>query len=413
LRVLHIIWHSSWTKLVIGAVIGVLLAELVVPFIRDLTRSPFAEITCPVEGDEVQWSRSGYTIHGTYGKLRDELNLYVLVHPKSTDKWWVQPKPTILDEKNWQASAYFGYEMAGVDEQYEFCVIITDRVLEANQQIELDCFPPVVAKDVVTVVRKREQAILTVTISPSGGGSVSPGGGHFDIGTSVDLRAHPSLSYRFDSWGGDASGTNTSATIVMDSDKHTIANFMRQYTVTIDFNGQGTTEPVTGTHVYDEGTLVTVTALPASGWEFECWGGDCSGVSPVVTITVYEDKNVMAYFRKPQAPTVRFIQPQDGNLVPQFIDVKFEVSGPISSGYKPWLVITDPIGQLWAWEVLPNPPGQTVSWIVRQAMIGVLHQDVGKEFYLTVVITDEEVEVGAPLSRMPGGPWGQVSVRRR
>jgi len=68
--------------------------------------------------------------------------------------------------------------------------------------------------------------------------------------------------------------------------------------LTISINGQGTTNPSLGTYKYDDGTQVTITASPASGWKFDHWSGDASGTSPTIIITMDSDKDVTAYFEK-------------------------------------------------------------------------------------------------------------------
>jgi len=66
---------------------------------------------------------------------------------------------------------------------------------------------------------------LTTNVSPPGAGSVSPPGGDYDSGMSVTLTATPASGYTFDYWGGSATGTNTTTTVIMNSDKSVTANF--------------------------------------------------------------------------------------------------------------------------------------------------------------------------------------------
>jgi beta-lactamase superfamily II metal-dependent hydrolase len=66
--------------------------------------------------------------------------------------------------------------------------------------------------------------------------------------------------------------------------------------LTINVNGQGTTNPSLGTHTYDDGTQVTITTSPAFGWKFDHWSGDTSGTSPTIVITMDSNKKVTAYF---------------------------------------------------------------------------------------------------------------------
>ena len=68
--------------------------------------------------------------------------------------------------------------------------------------------------------------------------------------------------------------------------------------LTISVDGQGTTNPSPGIHTYDEGTPVTITATPASGWSFDYWGGDASGTNTSVSITMNSNKLVTAYFKQ-------------------------------------------------------------------------------------------------------------------
>ena len=60
--------------------------------------------------------------------------------------------------------------------------------------------------------------------------------------------------------------------------------------ITINVEGNGTTNPIPGRHVYKEGTPISITALPDSGCEFKGWTGDFSGTSPTLSITM--DRNI-------------------------------------------------------------------------------------------------------------------------
>mgnify|MGYP006298377495 CR=1 FL=1 len=86
----------------------------------------------------------------------------------------------------------------------------------------------------------------------------------------------------------------------MDSDKNITATFTAvqpdQVTLTMNVAGSGSVSPPAGTHTYDEGTTLTLTATPDAGWLFDGWSGDVSGSSSSLTITLNSDTQVTANF---------------------------------------------------------------------------------------------------------------------
>jgi uncharacterized repeat protein (TIGR02543 family) len=69
-----------------------------------------------------------------------------------------------------------------------------------------------------------------------------------------------------------------------------------QYTLTANTVGNGTvtSDPAGGT--YDAGTVVTLTAAPDPGWQFDGWSGDSSGSDNPAAITMNANKSVTANF---------------------------------------------------------------------------------------------------------------------
>jgi hypothetical protein len=119
---------------------------------------------------------------------------------------------------------------------------------------------------------------------------------------SVTLIATPASGYIFDYWGGSASGTNPTTTIIMDSDKSVTAYFeaapITRFTLTTNVSpsGAGSVSPSGGD--YDSGATVTLTASPASGYNFAYWSGSASGTDTTTTITMDSDKSVTANFEE-------------------------------------------------------------------------------------------------------------------
>ncbi|MDD5605563.1 MAG: hypothetical protein PHX29_06650, partial [Dehalococcoidales bacterium] len=112
------------------------------------------------------------------------------------------------------------------------------------------------------------------------------------------------------SWVGDVSDPNSATTtVVIDDDKEITARFVEipVHTLTIEVNGNGTTEPAPGTHEYLEGTEVTITAIPADGHRFTGWTGDVAEAdSATTTITITANKTVTANFVEGPPPPPQF-----------------------------------------------------------------------------------------------------------
>jgi hypothetical protein len=118
---------------------------------------------------------------------------------------------------------------------------------------------------------------LTVNVNPSGSGSVKVNPpGPYDHGDRVKLTANADPGWTFDHWSGDLSGSINPEWITMDGNKTVTANFEAiQHTLTmaVSPSGGGTTTPPVGTHDYDEGTVVNITATVAAGYQFVNWTG--------------------------------------------------------------------------------------------------------------------------------------------
>jgi hypothetical protein len=74
------------------------------------------------------------------------------------------------------------------------------------------------------------------------------------------------------------------------------------YSVYISVNGQGITNPSTGTYTYHQGDSVTITAIPSGGWMFDKWSGGASGTDTTTTEMVNGNMSIIANFkRQPQS----------------------------------------------------------------------------------------------------------------
>jgi len=167
----------------------------------------------------------------------------------------------------------------------------------------------------------------SLTINIDGQGTTNPSSGSYSYveGRVINITATPELGWQFSHWSGDATGSQNPIAITMDSDKTVTAHFVRVYTLTIEISGQGTVtiDPISsgihtltigvegqgritisplsgsGSYNYTEGTIVTLTATPEPGWQFDYWNGDINGTLSPINITMVSDMTVTAHFVPP------------------------------------------------------------------------------------------------------------------
>ncbi len=136
----------------------------------------------------------------------------------------------------------------------------------------------------------------TISATTNGNGSVS-GGGTYDENSTIQLTATADSGYQFDGWSGDASGSSNPLSVLVDGDKSITANFSQipvtQYTVSTSSNGNGS---VTGGGTFDAGSVISLTASPNSGYQFDGWSGDASGSSNPLSVAVDGNKSISASF---------------------------------------------------------------------------------------------------------------------
>ena len=146
---------------------------------------------------------------------------------------------------------------------------------------------------------------LIMAVDPVGGGTTDPAiGVHtYPEDEVVAITATPNAGYEFDHWTGDVADPNVaSTTVTMDGDKTVTAHFSLlpvtyELTMAVDPAGGGTTNPAVGVHPYEEGAVVTISATPNAGYEFDHWTGDVADPnSASTTVTMDGDKTVTAHF---------------------------------------------------------------------------------------------------------------------
>ncbi len=144
----------------------------------------------------------------------------------------------------------------------------------------------------VKVAFEVETPKFSLTMNVTGNGLTTPAAGtsRFEVDEVVRLTAVPASGWSFTNWNiNSVTVTESVYDLQMTDNKIVTANFAAvpssggggggggstssstSYTLTVSTEGEGTTTPTAGTHNYQQGTAVTLTASPAEGWEFVSW----------------------------------------------------------------------------------------------------------------------------------------------
>lgn len=168
------------------------------------------------------------------------------------------------------------------------------------------------ANYILTAVFTKEEYLLTIATSGTGAGTTEPMPGTYPhvSGTVVPVTALPAEdgSY-FDYWildGADA-GSDNPISVTMLADHSLVAVFTKpvppdRFDLTISPAIGGTTDPPPGVHRYDEGTQVSVTALPDTdaGCTFGKWVLDGTDVyDNPISVTMDANHTLQPIFNAP------------------------------------------------------------------------------------------------------------------
>jgi len=214
--------------------------------------------------------------------------------------------------------------------------------------------------------------ILSTSVNPLGGGTVSPSSGTYDSGTTVTLTATPSPGYQFASWSGNVYGTSLTITITIDTNKNATANFtlIPPPTPTFTINasvsgGNGTVSPTTQT--VNSGGSASISINPNSGYSIASItdnGASVSIANPYVISNVTTSHNVVVAFSANSTPTPPAPVP---TISPSTLP-----SGQVGVSYSTTLTAA-PITGFASWVVTSGslPPGLTLApviWFNQQAV---------------------------------------------
>ena len=95
----------------------------------------------------------------------------------------------------------------------------------------------------------------------------------YACGIEISLIAIADFGWEFTGWTGDLTGNNPSQSVTMTDTKSVTATFaIVDYDIVTDIIGMGSVN-TDGSPPYHYGDVITMTAIPFSGWNFTGWQG--------------------------------------------------------------------------------------------------------------------------------------------
>ncbi len=155
-------------------------------------------------------------------------------------------------------------------------------------------------KTVIATFRVRQFEVNGVADPPNGGTvEFVPNLSSYDYGSKVTATAVKYPGYIFQFWSGDVQTKDNPVTFTVDRTKEVRANFASvRYSLSVATipDGSGKASPNGGT--FEPGATVTLTATPSPGYFFVSWSGDVVGTSNPTTLTMDQNKRVVANFAR-------------------------------------------------------------------------------------------------------------------
>ena len=156
---------------------------------------------------------------------------------------------------------------------------------------------------------------ISVSANPTNGGTVS-GGGTYQQGQQCTVHATANTGYNFTNWteNGNVVSTNANYSFTVNSNRTLVANFTAQtYTITATANpADGGT--VAGGGTFNYGQSCTLTATPATGYNFVRWtkNGQQVSTNANYTFNVTESAAFVAQFQLQSCAVFTSAYPVEG-----------------------------------------------------------------------------------------------------
>jgi len=151
---------------------------------------------------------------------------------------------------------------------------------------------------------------LTITATPGGTTSPSPGSYEYASGAVAVVSATHDIGYIFDHWeldGNDVGSTNPISVIMTANlTLHAVFSWVGTYNLMITTTTGGTTNPTPGIHTYTAEAVAVVSATHDIGYIFDHWeldGNDVGSTNPI-SVTMNTDHPLHAVFVYTGPPSV-------------------------------------------------------------------------------------------------------------
>ena len=181
-------------------------------------------------------------------------------------------------------------------------VKVRARCIEDNNKISSWSQP-------LTVTIGNSLSQYTLTVQVEGTGTTAPAAGTHQAtgGTEVVLNATPGEGWQFEKWLiGSVEFSEPTVTVTVNSNTTAKAFFVEleeeqnnaeMHNLVITIVGQGSTIPGVGTHQYEVGEVVELSALAADNWKFEKWLiGDLEFSENTLQVTIDRNMEITAIF---------------------------------------------------------------------------------------------------------------------
>ncbi len=145
--------------------------------------------------------------------------------------------------------------------------------------------------------------LLKITSSEGGKVQYEPTQVVFNPGTEVTAIAIPDSGYKFVEWRGDISSDEDTLRFTMNEitvlDAVFALDVPPQYKLAVYvFSSGGTVAYDPQAETYEDSTMVTITAIPDSGWRFVEWQGDLDSKANPEQVLMDSDKFLLAVFEQ-------------------------------------------------------------------------------------------------------------------